>query len=473
MDGSNAIKDHLLGDSSLPSKAEYDKNYYETGSVTSNDEDYPDGIPDVNIGEIDELPAPAAVADQSDQVNVIAHTKKLFDNWLFYRFIYSVFAVLAIIPAAIDYELSFDNSASRTPDHCTQNEDVSPIWKILTVAMSFMAIVQLIVYRFYLFEWKRYLPKICDELPPMRPLSLLEWINMRKPPKFKDYFGDEVPWTILLLLVNPYPYLEFAFCIDQQMNYQTVETCYFISEVLYAIMYFRVYLLVTGIFNYGKYYNPIAMRIGERHGVRVTSNFAIKCFVNRKSLQMLLFLFLIPAVFVFGLLMRIFERPMRMPNMDFDYAPNAWWNIIITMTTVGYGDTFPYTNIGRLIVAASAFWGGIILSLTFSTMSTFLQLKVNEQKALNSILITSVACDAISSVVSNKRGKVKDVKNLWGKVRERLIVLKEYKQDLLNTDQLSESTANISIRLFELENKTEKIKKLLNDLHDKVDSAFL
>ena len=472
MDGRNAIKDPLLGASSLSCIAKYDKNYYETGSVTSNEEDYPDGIPNTDLNNEEEFVGEAQ-AEPGDKINTIGHTKKLFDTWLFYRLIYSVFAVLAIIPAAIDYELGFNNAASRTPENCQQHEDVSVIWKVLTVVLSFAAISQLITYRYYFFEWKRYMPKTNEELPPMRPLSLLEWISMRKAPTFSDYVSGEVFWTVLLLLINPYPYLEFTFCLDQQMNYQNVPTCYFISEVLYAVMYFRFYLLVTGVFNYGKYFNPIAQRIGEKHGVRVTSNFAIKCFVNRKSLQMLLFLFLIPAVFVFGLLMRVFERPMKMANMDFDYAPNAWWNIIITMTTVGYGDTFPYTNIGRLIVAASAFWGGIILSLTFSTMSTFLQLKVNEQKALNTILITNVACDAISSVVSNKRGKVKDVKNLWGKVRERLIVLKEYKQDLLNTDQLSESTANISIRLFELEEKTEKIKKLLGDLHEKLDSTFL
>lgn len=472
MDGSNAIKEPLIGGNSIACTMQYDKNYYENDSETSRDEDYPDGIPELADGdEGDDANGPPP--EPADPINHIAHSKKLFDTWLFYRLIYSVFAVLAIIPAAIDYELSFDNSQSRTPDHCVQNEDVSPLWKILTVVFSFAAISQLITYRIYFFEWKRHLPKTYKDLPPMKQLALLDYLNLRKPFKATDYLGEEVPLTVLLLLINPYPYLEFVFCLDQKMNYENVPVCYFASEILYAIMYLRFYLLVTGIFNYGKYFNPIAMRIGDKHGVRVTSNFAIKCYVNRKSLQMLLFLFLIPAVFVFGLLMRIFERPMRMSNMDFDYAPNAWWNIIITMTTVGYGDTFPYTNIGRLVVAASAFWGGIILSLTFSTMSTFLQLKSNEQKALNSILITSVACDAISSVVSNKRGKVKDTKNLWGKVRERLIVLKEYKQDLLNSDQLSESTENISIRLFELETKTDKIKKLLNELHDKVDNALL
>ena len=327
----------------------------------------------------------------------------------------------------------------------------------------------MIAYRISYFEWVRHHPKTFKDLPPMIQYPLIEYLNLRKPFTAAQYLGDEVPLTIVLLLIFPYPGIDFTFTIGQQINYQNHNICYYFSEILFAIMFLRCYLLVTGIFIYGKYFNPIAMRIGEKHGVVVTSNFAIKCYVNRKPLEMLLFLFLIPAVFVFGVIMRIFERPLMMPNMDFDYIGNAWWNIIITMTTVGYGDTFPYTNLGRFIVALSAFWGGIILSLTFSTMSSFLQLKPNEQKALNNIIITDVACEAISTVISSKK---KDEKNLWGKARERLIVFKEYRTELMNKDIATESTENISIKLFELEKKTEDIKKLIDMLHAKVDSKL-
>ena len=102
-------------------------------------------------------------------------------------------------------------------------------------------------------------------------------------------------------------------------------------------------------------------------------------------------------------------------------------------------------------------------------MSSFLQLKPNEQKALNNIIITDVACEAISTVISSKK---KDEKNLWGKVRERLIVFKEYRTELMNKDIATESTENISIKLFELEKKTEDIKKLIDMLHAKVDSKL-
>ena len=458
MDGTNDIKSPLL-DSERPEDNLGNKGKSDASCTSSSGEESPDCKAEEPIFEEPLGPS------HEDPINHIAISKELFDKWRWFRLMYSVVAVAAIIPQAIDYESRF--SRDRRQDECIENEDVSVKWRMLSLIMSIVAIVLMIGYRVNYFEWKRHHPKTFKDLPPMIQYPLVEYLNLRKPFTPMQYLGDEVPLTIFMLLFFPYPWVDFTVSVPQQINYEMVWVCYYVSEILYAMMYLRVYLLITGVFNYGKYFNPIAMRIGEKHGVRVTSNFAIKCYVNRKPLVMLLSLFLIPAVIVFGLIMRVFERPMMKANMDFDYVGNAWWNIIITMTTVGYGDTFPYTNLGRVIVACSAFWGGIILSLTFSTMSSFLQLKTNEQKALNNIIITGVACDAIGSVVSQKR-RLKDGKNLWAKVRERLIVLREHKQDLNTQDHLSESTENISIKLYSLEEKTEKIRKLVQELSEKV-----
>lgn len=462
MDGTNDLKSPLL-DSEQPE--DYIKPRHAINASLSCSSAEGDKVDEKASDLVFDEPY---IPEKDDDTNYIAISKHLFDTWRWYRLAYSVLAVLAIIPQAIDYEQRF--SQDRTGENCIENGETSVKWRIISLFMSIAAIALMIAYRVSYFEWKRHQPKTFKGLPPMIQYALIEYLTLRKPFTISEYLSDEVPMTIVLLLLFPYPWVDFTFSLPQQINYESKWICYYFSEILYAIMYLRFYLLVTGIFNYGRYFNPIAMRIGEKKGVRVTSNFAIKCYVNRKPLSMLLFLFLIPAVFVFGLIMRIFERPMMMPNMDFDYVGNAWWNIIITMTTVGYGDTFPYTNLGRLVVAAGAFWGGIILSLTFSTMSTFLQLKSNEQKALNSIIISGVACDAISSVVTQRRNKGKGGKSLWAKVRERLIVLKEHRQDLLDQDHLANSTESISVRLKALEEKTDRIKKLLLELNEKFDN---
>ena len=51
------------------------------------------------------------------------------------------------------------------------------------------------------------------------------------------------------------------------------------------------------------------------------------------------------------------------------------WNIIVTITLVGYGDLYPATHIGRVIALAAAIIGNLLIavmvvSLTFTSEFT-------------------------------------------------------------------------------------------------------
>ena len=45
------------------------------------------------------------------------------------------------------------------------------------------------------------------------------------------------------------------------------------------------------------------------------------------------------------------------------------WVIIITITTVGYGDIHPYTNLGRLICILTCMWGSVMMALVVVTVT--------------------------------------------------------------------------------------------------------
>ena len=57
---------------------------------------------------------------------------------------------------------------------------------------------------------------------------------------------------------------------------------------------------------------------------------------------------------------QIFEREVD-DNMV--HIAKAMWCVLITMTTVGYGDVFPVTNGGRLISIIGALWAVFFVSL--------------------------------------------------------------------------------------------------------------
>lgn len=49
----------------------------------------------------------------------------------------------------------------------------------------------------------------------------------------------------------------------------------------------------------------------------------------------------------------------------------AMWNILVTITTVGYGDVYAKSHLGRMIAIIAALWGVFYVSLfVVSLMNT-------------------------------------------------------------------------------------------------------
>ena len=72
-------------------------------------------------------------------------------------------------------------------------------------------------------------------------------------------------------------------------------------------------------------------------------------------------------------LVRIFERPVaEFSGYRFDYFATCIWNIVVTMTTVGYGDVIPVTYGGRCVGMFLCVWGVVLQSLMVETISAFL-----------------------------------------------------------------------------------------------------
>jgi len=54
---------------------------------------------------------------------------------------------------------------------------------------------------------------------------------------------------------------------------------------------------------------------------------------------------------------------------NWNYYWNAFWCTYITMTTVGYGDIYPDSTMGKVICVFMCFWGNFLISLIIVTLS--------------------------------------------------------------------------------------------------------
>lgn len=86
---------------------------------------------------------------------------------------------------------------------------------------------------------------------------------------------------------------------------------------------------------------------------------------------------------IFAYLIYLAERPLANQNSCLlnlsavsaaTKYPNALWLILITTTTVGYGDYFPQTPLGRIIIVFVAIWGTLIVSIMVVVVSSTLNM---------------------------------------------------------------------------------------------------
>lgn len=107
------------------------------------------------------------------------------------------------------------------------------------------------------------------------------------------------------------------------------------------------------------------------------------------------------STLVLAQILRIFEIPYDINNgvnsVDLtDYASGVWL-IIITSTTVGYGDIYPHTIGGQIVCIITAFWGTFIVSLLVLVVANIFELSANEKKAIKFIKQSRTAATAIGN----------------------------------------------------------------------------
>lgn len=84
------------------------------------------------------------------------------------------------------------------------------------------------------------------------------------------------------------------------------------------------------------------------------------------------------TLIAFSYQLRLFERHV---NSNFSHITTAMWNMMITMLTIGYGDVYPKSHMGRLIGIVIASWGSFYVSLFVVALNNILEFESPEKKA--------------------------------------------------------------------------------------------
>lgn len=133
-------------------------------------------------------------------------------------------------------------------------------------------------------------------------------------------------------------------------------------------MFLRIYFVFKCLFNHSIYSDAFSKRLCKNHGFYPGFRFVVKSQFRSHPERTVLVLFTM-TVLVLAYILRIFEMRFALhpktdtvTEIDGSYF-SALYLIVVTMTTVGFGDFTARTVPGRLVIMFTALWGAFMISL--------------------------------------------------------------------------------------------------------------
>ena len=215
------------------------------------------------------------------------------------------------------------------------------------------------------------------------------------------------------------------------------------------------------------YMNPRATRISSMNGSQASFSFAVKGLMRQKPLRVLA-ASLVGSVLVTGYCLKVLEEPLdNASGQSLGEYQNALWNVIVTMTTVGYGDYFPKTHMGRLVGILVCFWGVLVVSLFVVTITNMILLELGEDKTYRlldrlrskdrlKVLATRVLASAYRA--RNQRAREPENKELHLRLQRR------FRKNLLSFHE----TARVVRGYNEEDNEVDLLSKAVDSMYDEM-----
>lgn len=224
---------------------------------------------------------------------------------------------------------------------------------------------------------------------------------------------------------------------------------YSYDTIITICSFSKLYYLIVIINSYSIFHEKSILDLAEQKKVKIGFEFTFKSHLQKSPILMLSLMFLI-ASFLLMFIMRTVEYGFTNDLLNFNaknkvivnnrlksYVDN-YWLTVISMTTVGYGDFYPQTHLGRIVSFISAIIGTLLISLMISFLSSKIEFDPDQRKAYSLIMKNEVkaemkleAANAICQLMKIKlsklnRKKEKTINNVLGNYLNHILILKSF-----------------------------------------------
>lgn len=306
-----------------------------------------------------------------------------------------------------------------------------------------------------------------------RYIFILHWYKARGTYSQFDTLGNTglykfLIFEIIINCLSPFPFIWNSTYKEKYTDYDTTVE-YRVNDLFLLIMcLLRTYHLLRTSLTLSHFMDTRSQRVCNMSGSEATFMFSIKSLMKKKPYSVLICSLLL-SIALFGFILRIFERPLSTASgQDFNSINNAFWVTLITMTTVGYGDFFPKSNIGRFVGILIAFWGVAFVSLFVVTLTNLLLFENGEEKSF--ILLQRLKSkdelkkEAVNVMTAAYRQKVVKREHP-NDIKKNINAVRNFRGYMLKFQAISRSIRGN----YETETDADRIKRDLEDLREDVD----
>jgi len=301
----------------------------------------------------------------------------------------------------------------------------------------------------------------------------LKLLRIQKPRQLEINFktaGLLTTFIIELLICAIFcpPFVDYSFS-GEVLNGTFV---YSFDAITNIVTLAKSYLILKLYVHFSPWTSERASIICSKYKCQASVRFAIKAELKKRPYLMLGILMGVTLLYL-GFAIRTFEQPYRdadgsEPSFSYGYLVNDFWIIISTMTTVGFGEGYPQTHLGRIIGVISCLIGMLLLSLMVVSLTVASEFTPEESKAfyiLKRVYANDNAKEKAANVMKTIFRLRKTLKSKNSKrIAEKFVLLTKLKKQIsiFKNDYRIANSQNISAdeMLLNLQEKLE------TDIHD-------
>ena len=233
-------------------------------------------------------------------------------------------------------------------------------------------------------------------------------------------------------------------------SHHTVKYTYSLNSIILTFSFFKLYNFFRILFMASQYSSRISETICQTYNIYYGLLFMIRGEVNSRPIFFCGICFLI-FIMISTILLRsleVFGYDIRYGlngnkgNNDLRVLANNFWLSIITITGIGYGDEYPRTNLGRIVIFISSIFGMFFLGFLIANISGASQFNSNEgraylkmEKILSNENLQHKSAELIKGLLFVRRNFI-NYKNKLGDMttllKERMILFCKFHTDYVN-----------------------------------------